>query len=274
MPRVWTNGARGGLLVAPLLAWLDSDVPPARRARQLAKANLRPGAVARLRCLLRGFPIPRWGNLRRSEPMSEYFGFERGTPVDRYYLHRFLDAHRGLITGKVLEIQMPGYTRTYGRAVSVAHSVDIDPSVSPRPTFVVDLARAEDVIPDNTYDCFLLPNTLSVIEDIEGALRNALRVVKPGGVVLATTAGFVPFTGREDDFWRMSAAGWRQIAARVWPECEVQIEQHGNYLIAVGAMLGLAAEEFSQEELEAHHAKFPVATTLFCRKPPGAHRME
>lgn len=168
MPTVRADGTRRGRLTTTLLAWLDSDVPFARRVRQLAKANLRPGTVTRLRCLLRGLPIPRWGNLRRSGPMSEYFGFERGTPVDRYYLHRFLDAHRGLITGKVLEIQMPGYTRTYGQAVSLAHSVDIDPSVSPQPTFVVDLARAEGVIPDNTYDCFLLPNTLSVLEDIEG----------------------------------------------------------------------------------------------------------
>jgi SAM-dependent methyltransferase len=202
--------------------------------------------------------------------VSEYFGFERGTPVDRYYLHQFLNAHRGVITGKVLEIQVSGYTRRYGHAVSLAHTVDIDPSISPTPTFVVDLARAEGVIPDDTYDCFLLPNTLSVIRDIEGALRNALRVVKPGGVVIATAAGFVQLTGRDDDYWRMSAAGWREVTNRVWPGCEVTVEQHGNCLTAVGAMLGLTMEEFSPDELQAHHDKFSVAITLFCRKTSGA----
>ena len=47
-------------------------------------------------------------------------------------------------------------------------------------------AKAEETIPSNSYDCFLLPNTLCVLKDIEGALRNALRVLKPGGVILAS----------------------------------------------------------------------------------------
>lgn len=199
--------------------------------------------------------------------MSEYYGFERGTPVDRYYLHRFLERERRWITGRVLEIQMPGYTRKYGHDTVDAHAVDINPLIQPRPTYVVDLARAEDVIPDETYDCFLLPNTLCVLKDIEGALRNALRVLKPGGVILASTAAFVPLTGGEDDYWRMSAAGWRELALKVWPGCEVVVEQHGNCLTAVGSMLGLALEEFSDEELTATHGKYPVLVTLFCRKP-------
>ena len=128
-------------------------------------------------------------------------------------------------------------------------------------------AKAEETIPSNSYDCFLLPNTLCVLKDIEGALRNALRVLKPGGVILASTGVFVQLTGHEDDYWRLSAAGWRELANRAWPGCEVRIEQHGNCMTAVGAMLGLSLEEFAPAELDAHHHKYPVLVTLFCRKP-------
>ena len=39
---------------------------------------------------MRGLGVPYWGNLRRLRPFSVYYGFDRGTPVDRYYLDRFL----------------------------------------------------------------------------------------------------------------------------------------------------------------------------------------
>lgn len=217
--------------------------------------------------MTRGLPWPRWGNLRRVTPFSSHFGFERGTPIDRYYLHEFLERHRHLITGRVLEIQMPGYTRRFGHDVRVAHSVDIATGVHDDLTYHVDLARAEGVIPDASYDCFLLPNTLSFLRDIEACLRQALRVVRPGGVILASAGGFVPLDGDQRDLWRMSAEGWRELTARAWPGCDVQIEARGNCLAVMAAMLGLALEELRDEELRHQDPRYPVLVTLVCRKP-------
>jgi hypothetical protein len=138
--------------------------------------------------------------------------------------------------------------------------VDINGQFSP--TYLCDLAQAATVIPTGRYDCFLLPNTLCVLRDIEGCLREALRVVKPGGAVLATTASFVPLVPEGADYWRMSADGWREIASRVWDGHDVTIEAHGNCLAAVSAMLGLAAEELRDDELDAHDPHYPVLVTL------------
>ena len=233
--------------------------------RDLIKQQLSPRAVVQLRCLQRGLAIPRWGNLRRVRPFSDNFGFERGTPLDRYYLHQFLERHRKYIRGRVLEIQSPSYARLFGHDIEAAHGVDIIPTFNP--TYVCDLAQSEGVIPDASYDCFLLPNTLCVLRDIEGCLRNALRVVRPGGVILATTAALVPLTGDAPDYWHLSAEGWREIAARVWAaKGEFQIDAHGNCLAAVAAMLGLAHEELEPSELDVVDPRFPVLVTLFCRR--------
>ena len=140
----------------------------------VAKRLLGPRWTVRARCLLRGYPLPRWGNLRRVRPFSEYFGFERGLPVDRHYLRRFLEEHRGDITGDVLEVQVRGFTNQYGTGVRRADTVDINPVVAP--TYCCDLAQADGIVPSDTYDCFLLPNTLCVLRDIEACLRQALRV--------------------------------------------------------------------------------------------------
>ena len=229
------------------------------------KQMIGPRWTSRARCLIRGKGLPRWGNLRRTAPFSASFGFDRGTPVDRYYLHRFLEAHRASITGDVLEIQSPGYTERYGHDVRRAHTVDIDPRFGP--THLVDLARSRGVIPDAAYDCVLLPNTLSLLRDVENCLAQALRIVKPGGAILATASVFVPLVPDVPDYWRMSVAGWTEVVARVWQDAEVRIEAHGNCLAAVAAMMGLAAEELSGEELDVTDERFPVLITFFARRP-------
>ena len=55
-----------------------------------------------------------WGGLRRTTPISREFGFDRGTPVDRYYISKFLDRNRRLIAGRVLEIGDDSYTLEFG----------------------------------------------------------------------------------------------------------------------------------------------------------------
>jgi hypothetical protein len=251
---------------------LSSNAVDSRQVNAVAKLKRVLGEkwTVRLRCLLRGYRLPRWGNLRTTEPFSRNFGFERGTPVDRYYLMKFLDRHRNLISGRVLEIQVSGYTKLYGNGVTEAHTVDIDPSF--KSTYVCDLAESDGVIPSNYYDCFLLPNTLCLLRDIENCLRQALRVVKSGGVVLATTAGLLPLIADADDYWHLSAAGWRQVVKRSWPGCDVSVESHGNCLSATAAMLGLALEELRPDELDVQDPRYPVLVTLVCRKP-NSHRM-
>ena len=236
-------------------------------ARETLKQMMGPRWTSLARCLARGKGLPRWGNLRRTAPFSANFGFDRGTPVDRYYLHRFLEAHRPSITGDVLEIQSPGYTERYGHDVRRAHTVDIDPRFGT--TYVVDLARSRGVIPDAAYDCVLLPNTLALLRDIEGCLAAALRIVKPGGVILASTSVFVPLLPDLPDYWRLSVAGWHEVLDRVWQDTEFALESHGNCLAAVASMLGLATEEVTGEELDVKDPRYPVLVTVRARRKGG-----
>jgi len=232
-------------------------------AASTAKAVIGPRLTVLARCLLRGLPVPRWGNLRRVTPFSGIFGFDRGTPVDRFYLHRFLDANRALITGRVLEVQVPSYTRTYGQGVETSHTVDITPEF--KPTYMCDLADAPQ-IPSDSYDCVLLPNTFQHVADLPGVLRTVLRIVKPGGHVLASAPTLLPLIPDGDDNWRLSPAGWRKTLAREWPGCDVAVDGHGNCLTAIAAMHGLVLEELTDEELRANDPRYPVLVTIKCRK--------
>lgn len=232
--------------------------------REALKALLGPQWSLRVRCWLAGSPLPRWGNLRRTRPFSARFGMDRGTPVDRHYLHRFLAQHAASITGDVLEVHQPLYTTRFGVAVRTSHTVDIDPRV--RPTYVCDLAAAGDAIPAGRYDCFLLHNTLHLIRDVGAVLGTAARVLRPGGVLLAATPVLMPLDGASAaEYNRPTVDGWRALGEHAWPGADVTVEGHGNCLAAVAAMLGLAAEELTEPELAAHDPRYPVLVTAVCR---------
>ena len=77
----------------------------------------------RLSHRLVALPIRQWwrrrervdlGDLRRPEPISRLFGAERGLPIDRYFIERFLSEHAALIRGRVLEVADRTYTRSFG----------------------------------------------------------------------------------------------------------------------------------------------------------------
>jgi SAM-dependent methyltransferase len=237
---------------------------PATVGRARLKSMIGPRFTTLGRCVLRNLPLPRWGNMRRVEPFSTSFGFDRGTPVDRYYLDQFLERNRALITGRVLEVQVPSYTRRYGADVLESHTVDVNPAFNA--TYTCDLADAPHLPPDH-YDCFLVPNTLQHLARLEPALQTMLRVVKPGGTILASAAGLLPLIPDGGDYWRLSADGWRRVLESEWPRCDLAIEAHGNCLAAVAAMYGLAQEELTSNELDAHDARYPLLVTIRCRKP-------
>jgi peptidoglycan/xylan/chitin deacetylase (PgdA/CDA1 family)/SAM-dependent methyltransferase len=201
-----------------------------------------------------------FGDLRRVSPISPVWGLDRGKPLDRYYIEGFLEAHRDDIRGRVLELKDPGYTRQFGgSAVTESDVLDIDAS-NPDATLIADLTNCVQ-IPDNTYDCFILTQTLGEIVDPAAALKHAYRILKPGGTLLCT----VPACGRisyendlDHDMWRFTQGSVRHIFARAFPIESFDVTGFGNVLAASAFLYGLSPDELTRAELDTHDPYFPV----------------
>ena len=206
---------------------------------------------------------------RMVEPVSREWGYDRGLPVDRHYIERFLARHEQDVTGRVLEIGDNSYTRRFGAdRVTTSDVLHVVPG-NQNATFVGDLAQA-DHIPSDAFDCIILTQTLQLIYDLPSALRTVYRVLKPGGVLLATFPGLTRTSQTEwpgSWFWRLTPASAQRIFEAVFPPQSLELASHGNVLAASAFLYGLAVEDLTAKELDHQDPDYDVIVTVRAVKP-------
>jgi SAM-dependent methyltransferase len=201
------------------------------------------------------------GTLRSSGPLSDNFGFDRGTPVDRYYIERFLYDNRADIRGHVLEVKDSAYTDRFGTGVTRRDVLDIEAS-NPDATVVADLAACA-AIEDASFDCFVLTQTLQFIRDAPAAIAHARRILKPGGVLLVTVPAVSPVAGgRVVDYWRFTVASCIALFGEVFGREAIAVRSHGSFLTCVAFLAGMAREELTEHELEQHDGRFALLISV------------
>ncbi len=207
---------------------------------------------------------PAWlGTLRKTRPLSDHWGFDRGTPIDRFYIERFLDEHRNDITGHVLEIKDNAYTDRFGTGVTRRDVLDVDPE-NESATIFADLADAGQIASDR-FDCFILTQTLQLIYDVHAAVKHAHRILRPGGVLLVTVpviSRLATRYGLESDYWRFTPASSRKLFGDVFGSNRVTVQAHGNVLTGIAFLAGMAREELSGRDLEVDDPYFPLIVTV------------
>lgn len=213
----------------------------------------------------------RFGDFRRLTPVSQEFGDGRGLPIDRYYVEVFLEHHSADIHGRVLEVGDDSYTRKYGgqrvTKRDILHVVEGNPSA----TIIADLTRA-DHIPSDCFDCIILTQTLHLVYDVRAAIETLWRILKPGGVLLATFPGISQTSidqWADTWYWSFTVHSARRLFHEVFPAKNVEIQFHGNVMAATSFLQGLAAEELHQNELDHSDPHYQMLITVRAVKPEG-----
>lgn len=234
----------------PRRLWRTVVPSSIRNAVNARRASRRESAWRRPRKL---------GELRRTKPFSTW-GSSRGGPIDRVYIGQFIEAHAADVRGRVLEIAGDEYITRFGRGVTQADVLDVFED-NPKATIVADLARA-DVIGDDTFDCLVVTQVLLLVEDIAAALRECHRILRPGGVLLATTPGISRLAPIESktlgQWWHLTSMSARTLTEDAFGPGNVEIRTYGNVLAAAGFLYGLGEWDVTPEELAVHDPAFEV----------------
>jgi len=212
----------------------------------------------------------RFGSLRRLEPISRYWGTERGQPIDRYYIERFLADCSADVRGRVLEIGDASYTRAFGgdrvARSEVLHVAEQKSEV----TIIGDLTRGEN-IPSDAFDCAIVTQTFNAIFDVPAAIATLHRILRPGGVALVTVPGISQISRYDMDrwgyFWAFTTASIQRLFEASFPESHVTVRQYGNVLAAISFLHGLAASELRARELDHVDPDYQVLIAVRAVKP-------
>lgn len=202
---------------------------------------------------------------RSLTPVSRTFGLDRGTPIDRYYIDRFLQENSDLIRGRVLEVGDATYTRRFGgdrvAASDVLHAV-----AGNRHATIIGNLESGKAIPTAAFDCIILTQVLPFVFDVRGAVSTIHRALKPGGIVLATVPGISQISrydmDRWGDFWRFTSLSAQRLFENAFMGGEVQVQAFGNVRVASSFLNGLALEELRPEELDAVDRDYEVIITV------------
>ena len=207
----------------------------------------------------------RFGSLRRLEPISRVFGFDRGLCIDRYYIEEFVSRYAEDIRGHVLEIGDNTYTKRFGGEQVTKSDVLHIQEGNPHATIVADLTCA-DHIPSDTFDCIIFTQTLQLIYDARAAIRTLRRILKPGGVLLATFPGISQISrydmDRWGDYWHFTTLSTRRLFEEAFPADHIEVKAYGNVLAAIAFLHGLATEELRKEELDYYDPDYEVIITV------------
>lgn len=192
-----------------------------------------------------------FNDLTVNRPVSKVFGLDRGTPIDRYYIERFLAGKADFIRGRVLEIGDSTYSRRFG-GEKVENFEILHATAENRATTITGDLTDVATLPENGIDCFICTQTFNFIYDVQKAVVGAHHLLKPGGVMLATVAGISQISRydmeRWGDYWRFTTASITQLLAPVFTG-GVEVTTFGNVLAATAFLQGIAVEDLPDSAL-------------------------
>ena len=111
---------------------------------------------------------------------------------------------------------------------------------------------------DGSADCVVSTQTLQYFEEPEACVREFARVLRPGGLVLASTHGVGFVDRRGVDRWRWTHHGLHDLFSRPGDWTNVTVRPAGGVLSAAAYLLG------GQGEFAAHSIGIPWLAYGWC----------
>jgi hypothetical protein len=203
------------------------------------------------------YPTARFRLAFGLEPLSYLWGLDRGVPIHRYYLNQFLQEFSADIRGHCLEFQEDSYTSQIGGERVIKRDILHQDPGNPNATIVDDITKAND-IPSDLFDCIICTYVFNVIFEIDKAVAELFRMLKPGGALLVAAPQASMCDSQWHDVWRFTGEGLHSLLGKIFGPENVTIRAYGNSLTAAADIRGLVSDEFTQRELNYHDTRFAI----------------
>lgn len=202
------------------------------------------------------------------KPLSSLYGLDRGVPIDRYYIEKFLKNNEELIEGNCLELLDNKYTKEFGGDnVKKSDILDIDTD-NKRANIIGDLRNLSN-IQSNSYNCIILTQVFQFIDDLDSAISECRRILKRGGCLLVTLPSVSRIdcvSGSDGDYWRFTKASAKYIFSKFFKKDDIEIKSFGNVSVCINFLAGVSLSEVNKNSLDFNDESFPLLITVKATK--------
>lgn len=203
-----------------------------------------------------------WGDLKREYPICQAFGLTRGTPVDRYYLSKFINEIKGEIRGNILEIGGTPKDKDFYEIKSGTSYKILNLEAGLGVDIVGDV-HDPSIIEPESFDSIIIFNVLEHCYAPWIAVENIYKWLRVGGKCFAMVPNAIRVHATPMDYWRPlpDAFAWM---FRYFKHRKLYV--YGNPMTVIASYHGIAVEEMSPEELDPFHPDYPVANCIVAEK--------
>jgi len=203
------------------------------------------------------------------KPLSDVFGFDRGQPIDRYYIEKFLGKYRSDIRGTGVEVGDLRYLDKFGDD-RVERKLILNVSANATTTDLVCNLETGAGLQPGIADTLIVAQTLQFLYDPMAAIQNSLTILKPGGKLFISVPGISQISVRDADewgeYWRWTEHSLRRVLEEFVPSEGVVVECYGNVKSAAAFLYGLSSHELRKEELDHHDPRYNVLICAIIKK--------
>jgi SAM-dependent methyltransferase len=203
-----------------------------------------------------------WGDLKKTVPICQAFGLTRGTPVDRYYLRKFIEEIQPQVVGNILEVGgTPKDKDFYQLNASASYQIlNLEPG--PGVDIQGDVHDSSIVEPES-FDSVIIFNVLEHCYAPWIAIENIYNWLKVGGKCFAMVPSAIRVHATPVDYWRPLPDAFAWLFRKF---SQTKLYVYGNPISVIASYHGIAVEELTTEELDAFHPDYPVATCIVAEK--------
>jgi SAM-dependent methyltransferase len=158
-------------------------------------------------------------------------------PLLQFLREQAVDAHRTFTRYRVLDV---GCGRKFYEPLFARHAISyvgVDPVDNPR----ADLKGAVEDLPvaDASFDLVLCIQVLEHCDDPIKAISELRRVTAPGGRVLATTHGVMPYHPSPTDHWRWTHTGLEKLFVENAAWASVRVTPSSGTTACLGMLVSI-----------------------------------
>jgi hypothetical protein len=97
---------------------------------------------------------------------------------------------------------------------------------------------------------------------VRSALRTIRRILRPGGVLLATVPGISQMSPYDRDrwgeYWRFTAQSLGRLLGEPFGSANVEVEAYGNVLASTAFLQGLCTGDLRRDELDHRDQRYQM----------------